>query len=164
MIKSLLALALLALPSAAHATISCVGETDANPTMVRVDIQTAGTLGAVSAGRVTITPKAGPARVYEIAPREIPQFFESVDGTDQDRAVIGMSGFVNNDNPVYIRFVGPNTLDEVTKAIRDEKRMKRDEAMKKEGRNSLRVWKGPGYAADQQHSFKDVVCSVWMDN
>jgi hypothetical protein len=163
MLKVLTALALLALPSAAHATISCAGETYGSPTVVRVDIYTAGTTGTLTAGQVTITPADGPKRVYDIPVRDMIQFFESADGADQKTSTIGLSAFVNGENPVYIRFVGPNTFNDLIKDLKDDTRKKRDEAMKKEGKNALRVWKGPGYASDQQHSFKDVVCSVWLD-
>lgn len=163
MLKVLTALSLLALPTAAHATISCAGETNGSPTVVRVDIHTAGNTNSVAAGRVTITPEKGPARTYDLVPQDIPQFFESADGADQKSATVGLSAFVAGDAPVYIRFVGPNTFNDLVKDLKNTDRQKRDEAMKKEGKNTLRVWKGPGYASDQQHTFKDVVCSVWTD-
>jgi len=163
MFKFLTAIALLAQPLAAHATISCAGETYGSPTVVRVDIQTSGPTATVTAAQVTITPAKGEKRMYEIPVRDVSQFFEATDSAEQKTATIGLSAYVNGDNPVYIRFVGPASIGELTKELRDEARQKRDEAMKKDGKNVLRVWKGPGYASDQQHTFKDVVCSVWLD-
>ena len=163
MIKQAFLTALLALPTAAQAHISCAGETNGTPTIVKVEIDTQGTMGAVAGGRVTISPKDAPVRAYDLNRAEIAQFFESVDGPNDDRAIVGLAAFVSSENPVYIRFVGPNETRDLTVALRDDARKKRDEAMKKSGRNALRVWKGPGYAADQQHSFKDVVCSVTLD-
>jgi hypothetical protein len=154
--KAIVLAALLAAPAPAFAHVQCAGETFSN-IVVTVDVKTQGTFGPVQGATVTITPKDGRnVRSYSVDSREIPQFFASTDGDNNERAIVGMSAFVNQDNPVYIRFVGTNRTDDLIDALRDKARAK-------EARNTLRVWKGPGYGSDQQHSFKDVVCSVQAD-
>lgn len=141
-------------PSLARAHAECAGETYGN-TIVKVEVQTVGTMGGLRGGQVTIVPKDGPERTYEIRRDEIPQFYESTDG-EPERAIVGLAAYLDAEFPVQIRYVGPNTNTDLTRALRNP-------ARKKVPGNSLVVWKGPGFAGDQQYSFTDVVCAVSLD-
>lgn len=155
MLKTILTLTTLLTPMQSWASAQCAGETFGN-VIVSVAINTVGTMGYVTGGDVTITSKQGQVRRYSIRQEEIPQFFESVDGQSPERAIVGMAAFVSHENPIAIRYVGTNHQEDLTKVLRTPGR-------RKEPGNSLRVWKGPGFASDQQHSFQDVVCSVTLD-
>lgn len=144
----------IALPVPALAFIECAGETHGG-TIVQVSVNTQGTMGYVTGGEVTITPKTGAARSYKIKSDEIPQFFESVDG-NHERAIVGLSAYINYEFPVQIRYVGKNYDFDLMKVLRTPGR-------KKEPGNSMIVWKGPEFADSEQHSFADVVCSVSLD-
>lgn len=147
-------LATLALAPSAHALTICSGETFSG-TVVTVTVLTAGATGTVQNGTVTIAPAAEAPRAFEIKREEISQFFES-QSDDGRRAVVGLAAYVNRDNPVSIRYSGTNYQDNLLNVLRNP-------ARPKEAGNEMRVWKGPGYPADQQHQFRDVVCQVTLD-
>lgn len=152
--KNLILAALVALPAPAFAYTECAGETYTG-TIVTVTVNTVGTMGAVTGASVKVEPKNEPPREYVIEADEIPQFFESVND-DYSRAFVGLSAYVENNYPVQIRYVGVNYEGSLTKVLRTPGRQK-------QSGNYLRVWKGPGFADGQQHSFADVVCSVSLD-
>jgi len=152
--KLIATVTLIALPAPAWAFVECAGETHAG-TIVQVSINTQGTMGFVTGGEVTITPKTGAGRSYKIKSDEIPQFFESIDG-NPERAIVGLAAYINYDFPVQIRYVGKNHDFDLVKVLRTPGR-------KKELRNSMIVWKGPGFSGSEQHSFADVVCNVSLD-
>lgn len=148
-------LAALALAPSARALTICSGETFSG-TVVTVTVITAGATGAVQSGNVSIVPSSGEAsRAYEIKREDISQFFES-QSDDGRRAVVGLAAYVNRDNPVSIRYSGTNYQENLLNVLRNPNRPK-------EGGNEMRVWKGPGFPADQQHQFRDVVCQVTLD-
>jgi hypothetical protein len=144
----------LILPTTAQAHFSCAGETYTG-IIVQVDITTVGTMGYVKGGEVTITEKDGATRGYQLKEDEIPQAFESIDG-EPERAIVGLGAYVNYDYPVQIRYVGKNFEEDLVKVLRTPGR-------KKQAGNAMRVWKGPGFAGGEQHSFADVVCTVTLD-
>jgi hypothetical protein len=152
--KTLILAALLSLPVPAFAYTECAGETYTG-TIVKVAVNTVGTMGGVTGANVRIEPKDEPAREYVIEADEIPQFFETVN-EDYTRAFVGLSAYVQDNFPVQIRYEGTNFEEDLTKVLRAPGRVKQPN-------NYLRVWKGPGFAGDQQHSFADVVCSVSLD-
>lgn len=147
-------LAALALTPSAQALTICAGETFGG-TVVSVTVITAGATGTVQSGTVTIAPAAEAPRSYEIKREEISQFFES-QSEDGRRAVVGLAAYVNRDNPVSIRYSGANYQDNLLNVLRNPSRPK-------ENGNEMRVWKGSGFPADQQHQFRDVVCQVTLD-
>lgn len=152
--KNLILAFLLTLPAPAFAFTECAGETYTG-TIVKVTVNTVGTMGSVTGASVRIEPKDEPVREYVIEAGEIPQFFETVN-PDGSRAFVGLSAYVEQNFPVQIRYEGTNFYDDLTTVLRTPGRVKQPG-------NYLRVWKGPGFAGDQQHSFADVVCSVSLD-
>lgn len=149
-----LILALLLTPAPAFAFTECAGETYTG-TIVKVMVDTVGTMGAVTGAKVSIEPKGEPAREYNIRAEEIPQFFETTNQSGE-RAFVGLSAYVEMNFPVQIRYEGENYEEDLTKVLRTPGRQKQPN-------NYLRVWKGPGFGGDQQHSFADVVCAVSLD-
>jgi len=150
----IIALATFLFSIQAHALTICAGETFSG-TIVTVTVITAGATGVVQNGLVSIAPSAEPSRTYGLKREEITQFFEST-SDDSRRAVVGLAAYVNRENPVSIRYSGANFQDDMVSVLRNPSRVK-------ESGNEMRVWKGPGYPADQQHQFKDVVCQVTLD-
>lgn len=150
----ILALAALLASTQAHALTNCAGESFSG-TIVTVTVLTAGTTGVVQHGLVTITPAGEASRSYGLKREEISQFFEST-SDDSRRAVVGLAAYVNRENPISIRYSGTNFQDELVSVLRNPSRAK-------EAGNEMRVWKGPGFPADQQMQFKDVVCQVTLD-
>ena len=154
--KKLLILGMLLVPALAQARTECAGETYGG-TLVRVAIETMGVMGSVKEGRVDIlSGRDGQTRSYAIRPDEVTQYFEFDNQEAQPRSVVGLAAFVNAENPVTIHYVGTNFARPVLDVIRQPLRMK-------EPGNEMRVWKGPGYASDQQHQFTDVVCRIVLD-
>lgn len=152
--KNMILALLLTMPAPAFAYTQCAGETYTG-TIVQVTVNTVGTMGAVTGASVRIEPKDEPAREYVIEADEIPQFFETVD-QEGTRAFVGLSAYVESNYPVQFRYEGVNYEEDLTKILRTPGRQKQPN-------NYLRVWKGSGFAGDQQHSFADVVCSVSFD-
>lgn len=149
-----LALALFLLPASAFAHTECAGETYTG-IIVKVSINTVGTMGGITGGEVNITSKEGATRSYSIKAEEIAQFSESLDG-EPERAIVGLGAYIEADYPVQIRYVGKNHDYDLVKVLRNPSR-------KKQAGNMMRVWKGPGFAGGEQHSFADVVCVVTLD-
>lgn len=149
-----IALAAMILSAHAQAHTVCAGETYGG-TVVTISVDTAGTLGAVQSGQVSIAPAGEPVRTYELKKEEITQFFES-NSDDGQKTLVGLTAYVGSENPVSIRYSGTNFQDELLGVLRNTGRVH-------ESGNEMRVWKGPGYTADQQHQFRDVVCSVTLD-
>ncbi len=147
-------MAALLFTTQAHAITTCAGETFTG-TIVTVTVLTAGATGAVQGGLVSISPSNEPARNYALKREEITQYFEST-SEDGRHAVVGLAAYVNRENPVSIRYSGTNFQDDMTSVLRNPSRAR-------EAGNEMRVWKGPGFPADQQHQFKDVVCQVTLD-
>lgn len=152
--KNLLLAALLILPAPAFAYTECAGETYTG-TIVKVTVNTVGTMGAVTGATVYLEENGMNPRYYEITAEEIPQFYETVNA-DNSKAVVGLSAYVESNFPVQIRYTGTNYQEDLVNVLRSPGR-------KKQPGNYMRVWKGPGFAGDQQHSFYDVVCSVTLD-
>lgn len=152
--KNLILAALLFAPISGQAA-ECAGETYSG-TIVKVEIEVVGTMGGILGGKVRIEPKNEPVRTYELRREDIVQYYESLDGDDTERAIVGLGAYVDTNYPVSIRYVGRNYYDDLTKVLRDPSRSK-------QSGNAMHVWKGPGYAGGDQHSFKDVVCSVIND-
>lgn len=151
MLKLALALTLLPLPSLAS---ECLGETYGG-IVVKVEVNTMGTMGSITGGRVTITEKDGAERSYAIKAEEISQFFEADSDTSGEGAIVGLSAYLDAEYPVSIRYVGKN-YENPLRSLKDPSR-------RKQGGNYMRVWKGPGFAGGDQHSFADVVCSIVID-
>lgn len=153
-LTTLLALALNG--NAAQASTECAGETYGG-LIAHIRIDTMGTMGYIQGAEVTFTPKDGQnVRRYSVKSDEIPQFFETVDGAEYERATVGLAAYVQHESPIHIRYVGTNYERDLTEVLRDPSR-------KKQPGNSFRVWKGPGFSGSEQHSFQDVVCAVSLD-
>lgn len=140
----------------AKASVMCAGETY-DGDLVSVEVDTIGTMGVVQKGIVTVglAPLPGTMYAYSILPEEIPQFFE-----DTERAVVGLSAFVGTQGPVFIRYVGPNyrteSYEELIQILQDPNRQR-------VAGNRMIVWKGLDAPYDSVFSFRDVVCSVFLN-
>lgn len=145
------------LAHSAPAASECAGETYSG-TIVKVAIDTVGTMGGVTGGTVTFTPKNGPERSYQLKAEEIPQFYEESRevARNSENAFVFLSAYADYNYPVFIHYVGTNFEEDLLKVLHAPGR-------KKEPGNEMRVWKGPGYAGSEQHQFTDVVCSVLLD-
>lgn len=136
----------------AMAYMNCAGETLAGK-IVEVSVETVGTMGSPTQGLVKTTEVNGQVSSYELKREEIVQFFETV---DSKRAIVGLAAYQEMNNPIWIKYVGENYEGDLVKALRDP-------ARKKQSGNEMRVWRGPGFGADQQSQFTDVVCSISLD-
>lgn len=144
---------LFATPTARAITV-CAGETFTS-TIVTVTVITSGATGSVQQGSVTISPPNGPMVTYKIEKEDISQFFES-QNDNGSRAMVGLAAYAGRENPISIRYSGTNYQEELIQVLRNPARLKEPD-------NEMRVWKGPGFAADQQLQFRDVVCQVTLD-
>ena len=136
----------------AGAHTSCAGQTYGG-SIVEIHVNTNVPRGFPVLVRVDIFDEDGSIRGYDVKRDDITQFFETDDGS---RAFVGLSAFQAQRNPLWIRYVGTNHQDSLVNILRDPNR-------KPEAGNEMHVWKGPGYAAGEQYSFKDVVCTVALD-
>ncbi|MFN3453846.1 MAG: hypothetical protein ACK41T_02725 [Pseudobdellovibrio sp.] len=141
--------------SYAQAYSICAGETYEG-TLVEIATNTTSTYGKAQDVIISIAQTDGKSRTYTLKTQEIAQYYEYY-GNGDAPSIIGLNGYQNMNNPVYIRYIGTNWQDlNLIGILKNPER-------KKELNNEMRVWKGPGYKADQQYYFKDVVCSVISD-
>jgi hypothetical protein len=147
-------LAVTLLPASAFAHIECAGETHKGD-IVKVSVETVGTMGAVRDGLVTIQPKGRAEYSYVIRQEDIMQMFEHVN--ERNTAVVGVAAYYETLYPITIRYVGPNyDTQDLADTLRQPGR-------KKFAQNEMYVWKGPGFQSGEQYSFTDVVCNVMLD-
>jgi len=116
---------------------------------------THGTVGFVQDGAVVISTRGNPNGIaYTLNHEDISQFFEST-SEDGRRAFVGLSAYVNHENPVSIRYAGQNIEIGLDVALHIPSRPKEPDC-------EMRVWKGPGFPAEQQIQFRNVVCEVTL--
>lgn len=146
------------------AGVECVGETAKEGKIIRVSINTVGTMGYVQKGSVqildkTLTILAG----YELEKEEIPQYFEDCidDDCEKNGAIVGLQAYEDTNYNVSIRYFGKDYTYEskdLVDILRDKKRVKK-------AGNSMRVWKGDQSLPYENsfYIFKDIVCSLDHD-
>ena len=133
----------------------CAGKA-ADGSWVSVVINTTGPTGIPDEGTVMIE-KEGNKFGYKFGRSEITQFFENDDPSAQT-AMVGLAAYVEQNNPVAIKYVGENFVDMDLKAVVEQGR----NANQPKG-NFMRVWRGPGYDANTQYQVTNLVCSVWTN-
>lgn len=136
------------------ATSECTGRTQ-NREWVTVVVNTSGATGRPDRGEVIIE-KDNNKYGYRFNQQDIAQFFE-YDETANNTALVGLAAYVNNEYPVMIKYHGRNYIDMDHKTVIEESKseIKAD--------NFIRIWKGPGYPANDQFQLNKVVCSTWLN-
>ena len=136
----------------AAASMECAGKTDQGE-LVMVAIATAGSRGEVHQGKVTII-KDGHKNAYLFEASDVSQYFE-YDDVPRGEAMVGLAAFVDGEFPLQIKYVGKNYVDYDLELVLEDKSTSFDEG------SLLRIWKGPGFGATDQHQVQQIVCSVW---
>lgn len=123
--------------------------------LLRVEINTLGTMGFPSNGEVSINEN-GNKTTYPISRKDISQFYETLHGKKLDRISVGLGAYIKGDEMVSFYYHGKNFEDEQSHLsnLRDKRRKKNPD-------NKLSVWKGVPYGG--QYEASDFVCGVWMD-
>lgn len=150
--KYLILLATLIISNHVWAVSECTGHTT-DGGWITVHINTIGATGFPDQGEVLIEKEENKFG-YRFAHEEITQFFE-YDEPANNTAMVGLAAYVNKEAPVAIKYNGPNFVDMDLKAVIAE-----DKAKEVKG-NFLRVWKGPGHAANDQFQLTNIACSTW---
>jgi hypothetical protein len=153
-VKILILLAALIYSGAAMAISECAGKA-ADGSWVSVVVNTTGPTGIPDEGSVMIE-KDGNKFGYKFARQDITQFFEN-DDISNNTAMVGLAAYVEQNNPVSIKYVGVNFVDMDLKAV-----VEQGQGIPTNG-NFMRVWRGPGYDANSQYQLTSVVCSVWTN-
>ncbi|WP_413574969.1 hypothetical protein ACLVWU_12005 [Bdellovibrio sp. HCB290] len=131
---------------------ACVGETYQGKIVI-VEIITEGPLAKAQSGMVTVAEAGVGKYTYQLKQEEIAQYFE---GGDTSTAMVGLAAYQAGNNPVWIMYRGINYHGDLVGVLRDPARVKQTG-------NEMRVWRGPGYPADQQSQFTDVVCNFSLE-
>ncbi|WP_413557580.1 hypothetical protein [Bdellovibrio sp. HCB209] len=131
---------------------ACVGETYQGKIVI-VEIMTEGSMARAQSGVVTVAEQDGKKYSYQLQKEEIAQYFE---GGDTNNAMVGLAAYQAMNNPVWIMYKGINYHGDLVAVLRDPKRVK-------QVGNEMRVWRGPGFPADQQSQFTDVVCNFTLE-
>jgi hypothetical protein len=150
-----LMLALLLISSVrAMANSECAGRA-ADGTFVEVEVATVNVMG--SAGQTAVNFEANGNKFgYRVQANETAQYFE-YDDTANKSAMVGFSAYVSKNNPVFMKYDGPNFVDMDLKTVIDSGKAPATSA------GVMRVWKGPGHAATDQYQITKPVCSVWLN-
>lgn len=150
--KHLVLAGILGFSMHAAAITECAGiATDGS--YVKVLMMTYGPRGEAFVGDVKIE-REGNTFGYHIKAEEVSQFFEA-DGGAKGVTIAGLAAFVANENPVLIKYAGPNFVDMELKEI------VKSEQMAKVLDSHMFVWKGPKYSSTEQYHVPKVACSVW---
>ena len=144
----------LATPGTPFAVAECTGQLP-DGSYVTVTVTTKGATKAPYDAEVAIE-RGGNKFGYRFDASEIAQFFE-FDDAKSNTAIVGLGAYVKREFPVSIQYSGPNFVDMDLKATIDA-------GGSRVASNSMRVWKGPGYAADDQYVLPAPVCSVGSNN
>ena len=151
----MLASSLTLVSSHAFAMAECAGVAD-DGSFVTLQMTTVGATAKPDEGAVVI--ERGENKFgYHFKPNEISQYFE-FDDQANNSAVVGIAAYVDNNDPVSVKYVGPNFVDMELKVVIASGKTN---AVKG---NFLRVWKGPGHAATDQYQLTNIACSVWSNN
>jgi hypothetical protein len=152
--KYLMVIGFLSFSNTALAMTECAARTS-DDTLVKVKIVTSGPRGVAESGEV-IFEKAGNRYGYRFQGDVISQFFE-YDDLERNSAVVGLNAYYNLENPIQVKYVGPNFVD------LDLKTVIADGSAPKGTGNVLRAWKGPGHSKTDQYQATQVACSVWAN-
>lgn len=120
---------------------------------VTVTVETQGATGIPVEGEVVFVKDENKFG-YRFTREDISQFFEYDEPAD-NTAMVGLFAYVQKEAPVSIKYNGPNFVDMDLKTVIMENKT---QTMKN---NFLRVWKGPGYASQDQLQLTSVACSTW---
>jgi hypothetical protein len=142
------------LPGTAFAVVECTGQAK-DGSFVTVAVQTKGASNSPDRAEVRIE-RDGNKFGYRFNSQDISQFFES-DDEKANTAMVGLGAYVNKEFPVAIKYSGTNYIDMDLKAVIEAG------GIESHG-NSMRVWRGPGFGADELYSLTAPVCSVWSNN
>jgi hypothetical protein len=122
---------------------------------VTVQVTTTGATGTASEGNVVIEKDENKFG-YHFNHDDITQYFENDDSAN-NLAMVGVAAYVAKESPVSVKYYGPNFVDMDLKTVIQEG--KAGEVKN----NFMRVWKGPGYDANNQYQLTDIVCSDWAN-
>jgi hypothetical protein len=153
-VKYLILLANLIFSIQVWAISECTGR-NADGSWVTVHINTTGATGFPDQGEVVIENKENRFG-YHFSHDEITQFFE-YDEPANNSAMVGLAAYVNKESPVAVKYNGPNFVDMDLKSV-----IETDKAKLIKG-NFLRIWKGPGHAANDQFQLTNIACSTWLN-
>lgn len=152
--KYLILLSSLLFAGNALAVSECTGRSD-DGRWVTVHVNTKGAKGLPDQGEVVVENEENKFG-YRFGHEDIVQFFE-YDETSNNSAMVGLVAYVNQEYPVAIKYIGPNFVDMDLKSVIED-----GKGTESKG-NFLRIWKGPGYAATDQFTLINVVCSTWTN-
>jgi hypothetical protein len=144
----------LNLPGTAFAVVECTGQAK-DGSFVTVAVQTKGAANSPDRAEVRIE-REGNKFGYRFNAQDISQFFES-DDEKANTAMVGLGAYVSKEFPVAIKYAGTNYIDMDLKAVIEAGGIE-------SGKNSMRVWRGPGFGADEVYALNAPVCSVWSNN
>jgi len=153
-VKYLILFTVLSFSTHVLAVAECTGRTSEGR-WVTVHINTKGATGLPDQGEVFMENEENKFG-YHFAHEDISQFFE-YDEPSNNTAMVGLTAYVNKESPVAIKYNGPNFIDMDLKTVIEE-----DKAKEAKG-NFLRVWKGPGHAANDQFQLTNIACSTWLN-
>lgn len=153
--KKLMLATLLILYSGHAMAISDCGGRTSDGSFVLIHINTTGARGNANQGEVVIE-RSGNRFGYRFQQSEIAQYFEFDGGSSAD-SVVGVTAYIANDNPLSVKYVGPNFVDMDLKSVIDSGGTDTLTG------NVLRVWKGPGHNATDQYQITKPACSVWTN-
>lgn len=122
---------------------------------VTVYIHTTGPTGIPEQGEVKIENEDNKFG-YRFSREDISQYFE-YDEVSDNTAMIGLAAYVNKESPVSLKYNGPNFVDMDLKTVIQEEKVKGLQG------NFLRLWKGPGHAANDQYQLTNLACSTWLN-
>ncbi len=153
--NKLILTAALLLGHSGWATSICSGKTS-DDVLVTITISTDAKTGQASRGEVEVETD-GHQFGYRFEGQDLAQYFASEDA-EREQVIVGASGFVLQENPVFLRYAGPNFIDMDLKRI-----VQSPDFTPIEGA-MMHIWKGPNYAAtDQYQVVGQIACSVWTD-
>lgn len=144
----------LNLPGTAFAVVECTGQAS-DGTFVSVVVQTKGAANSPDRAEVRIE-RGGNKFGYRFNSQDISQFFES-DDEKSNTAMVGLGAYVSKEFPVAVKYAGANYVDMDLKAVIEAGGIEA-------GKNSMRIWRGPGFSADEIFQLNAPVCSVWSNN
>jgi hypothetical protein len=137
------------------ATAECAGRLR-DGSIVTVKVFTKGATKSPDGGSVEIA-KGGNRFGYRFRADEVAQFFEN-DDAKSNQAMVGLNAYVAGEFPVSVKYNGKNFVDMDLRAVLESGENNSVTA------NTMQVWKGPGYKADDFYRFTKPVCSVDSNN
>lgn len=150
--KHLILIAAFLVSGPAFAISECTGKTT-DGSWITVQINTTGAMGVPEEGTVTIEKDENKFG-YRFSHEDIVQYFENDDAAN-NLAMVGIAAYVKKESPVSVKYYGANFVDMDLKTVIQENKGGGTQG------NFMRLWKGPGYDANNQYQLTNIACSVW---